>query len=86
MNATLSRRYDTGRAVAVFERARSLQANGGPIAVTAALAGMERAMRGGTADGAEQAAHSLAEAVRASYGDDDAAYVRGEDNDGGNQS
>jgi hypothetical protein len=78
VNATLSRQYDTGRAAGVLERARSLQASGGPIAVTAALAGMERALRAGTADGAERAAHRLAEAVRASCGDDDAAYVRGE--------
>jgi len=78
VNATLSCRYDTTRAASVLERARSLQANGGPLAVTAAMAGMERALRDGTADGAEGAAHELAEAVRTSYGDYDAAFVRGE--------
>lgn len=83
MNATLSSRYDTSRAAGVLERARELQAGGGPIAVTAALAGMERALRGAAgAEGIEGAAHGLAEAVRTSYGDDDAAYVRGEDNGG----
>jgi len=84
VNATLSSRYDTSRAAGVLERARELQAGGGPIAVTAALAGMERALRAAGAEGIEGAAHGLAEAVRTSYGDDDAAYVRGED-DGGNK-
>jgi len=85
VNAALSARYDTTRAAGVLERARSLQACGGHISVTSALAVMERALRDGGADGAEQAAHSLAEAVRSSYGDEAVAYVRGEDN-GGNES
>jgi hypothetical protein len=79
VNAALCRRYDTGHAAGVLKRARSLVRFGGPIAVTAALAVMERALRGGAPDGIEGAAYGLTEAVRAHFGDDAAAYVRGED-------
>ena len=82
VNATLSARYDASHAAGVLERARELQASGGPITVTCALAVMERAVKAAGTEDVEGAAHGLAEAVRTSYGDEGAAFVRGEDNGG----
>ena len=77
--ATLARQYDTSRAAAVLERVRTLPHLSDHIGVTAALSDGERALKAGDAERTERAMYGLAKAVRASYDDETAAGIRGED-------